>query len=541
MVFPALSPPITVDQLTLLACQAVHEPGHHLREGSLKLLYDARIPAGHPIANIWNIVEDEAMEREVQIKWRGDRQALVEGHRILAGMMADSFGTAKREGKQIAEHSMKSMATYLTALESRRDWDYLSEANISLIRGNLHDEAVELADELIAEGWADRIQKGGTPEEIKRLAYDLFERLYPGEKAEDQEMPEQTEGEGAEGEGEDGEGKGQASKYEDSEDGDGSEAQKGKFYVVKWSDIVQSEHGQGMMAPSEIDWTGHRYDKGNVRFLSEEEITRHDYSHNKNTGTRNEFGDSGLADKQFANQVRRLIQAELRIKNEYELKSGKLDKRNMIRVLLPSREGGDWNRRVFTNVEEKLHLNTAITVLTDWSGSMTGSKMRLACNATQRLADTFGRALRVPTEVLAFTGGWHDMDFGIIKPFEEKTATSADIGRRFTTFQVHTSGNPDGDAIMEANARLLKRPEARKILIVLSDGSPAGGAGESGSVLHASIEEVRRTGTEVYGIGIESAQVRHFYGEDCEVINHANELNNALLRTLSKMVRHGRH
>jgi cobalamin biosynthesis protein CobT len=533
-------PPITAKQLKLLITQAIHEPGHQLRAESLRLLEEARLPKGHPIGALWNIVEDECMERVVQAQWRGDRKGLVEGHVVLCEATAESWAQGKAEGKMPGENSIKSMASYIMAIRSRRDWDYCAEANEDLIRRQVPDQVNELADALISEGWADRIAKGGDEHEAKQIAYDLFERLYPGQKAEDQEQQKGS------GQGQSGSDEGEPSEDTDTAGGEGSEfddtegtdpATGKKTLVIKWADIVQSHHENTKGSPSEIDWTGKDMSSG-VAFYTDEHIQIKDYT--RSDAVRNPYGGGGIADKQFANQVRRLIQAENRVKRVNELKSGKLDKRNMIRVLLPTREGGEWNRRVFSDTEDTRSLNTAVCILTDWSGSMTGDKMRTACHASQRLLDTFDRALHVPCEVLAFTADYGRVILGIIKSFGDRAVTSNDIGGRLYSFENYSSGNADGDSVLFATKRLLKRNETRKVLIVLSDGSPSVSLGDASSTLVAAVNEARRLGIEVHGIGIESNAVQHFYGEDAHVIKKVSELNAALLGTLEKVVRNGR-
>lgn len=549
VVFPHLVPPITVRQLKLLITQMIHEPGHQLRSEALRLLEAARIKQGNPIHALWNMAEDECMEREVQARWRGDRKGLVEGHAVLAEDVAANW--RQHRDKEVQEHSKKAMATYLVAMDSRKDWDYLAETNIDLMRRSVPTEVTELADDLIAEGWSDKLAQGGDPAFAKQWAYDMFERLYPEHKAEDQEQPDT----GSQGDGDEGEGESQGEGEEDGE-GEGGTPKKGdsktdtfkdkgvtndKTVVIKWSDILQSDHGQEIEgSPMEIDWSGKDVRTG-ARFFTEDRIREYEYGRDRlASAMSNRYGSSPVGDKQFANQVRRLIQAENRTKHVSELKSGKLDKRNMIRVLMPTREGGEWNKRVFHDVEETRSLNTAVIVLTDWSGSMSGTKMKVAANASVRLVDVFDRCLHVPTELLSFTCDWNHLQHGVIKSFNERSLDANTIGARFAHFEQYSSGNADGDAIMWALKRLLKRHEMRKVLIVLSDGSPSMSCGEASGTLTAAIKEARRLGVEIHGIGIESTAVRFFYGEDAHVINDAKELNTALIGTLTKVVRNGR-
>ena len=537
VVFPEVQPPITMDQLKKLRCAKAHEPGHRLRFKSIELLEQATLPKGHPLGALWNIVEDEIMEREVQTKWRGDRVDLVEGHHVIARETASSWKEGLEKGHKAGENAVKAIAAYLVAIESRKDWDWLAEANDELIRRPMPKEVTDLADALIAEGWADRIRKGGDEDEAHQLAKDLFNRLYPNEDAdeEEQKYKQAAKSKGEDGD-EEGEGEGEGAKsterFEDAEENEQGEEQ----LTVKWEDVIKSEHDQSSEgSPMRIDWEGKTYDK-NTKFFPDDCIRVHEY---RNFSGHNVFGTSSLEDRAFANMVRRMIQSWQRTHKVDELKSGKLDHRNMIRVLMPQRDGGEWNRRVFYQMEEHTSLNTCITLLVDYSGSMYGDKMKVACRATQRLLDVFERCLRVPTEVIGFSAGWNQHDVGLIKPYDERGVSANDIGSRFSSFMAHSNGNADADAILYAAQRMVKRREQRKILIVLSDGSPSVGYDNSSAYdnLKYIIEEVHRMRIETHGIGIQSNSVCDFYGSHTKVINRTEELNQALLSTLERAVR----
>jgi len=545
VVFPELQPPITMDDLKKLRCAKAHEPGHRLRFKSIELLEQAYLPKGHPLGALWNIVEDEIMEREVQQKWRGDRVDLVEGHNVIARETAESWRKGLEGGKTAGEHAVKAIASYLVAIESRKDWDWLAEANDDMIRRAMPKEVTDLTDELIAEGWADRIRKGGDEDASHQLAKDLFNRLYPNEDADEEEQKykqqaQRSKEKGENGEGdseEDGEGEGEGvDRFEDEAK---DEATGKEQMTVGWKDVIKSEHNQkGDGSPMRIDWTGHQY-QNKTAFFPDDCIQTHDY---RGFSGHNMFGTSSLEDRAFANTVRRMIQSWQRTHKVDELKSGKLDHRNMIRVLMPQRDGGEWNRRVFYQMEEHTSLNTCITLLVDYSGSMTGDKMRVACRATQRLVDVFERCLRVPTEVIGFSAGWSWHDVGIIKPYDERGVSADAIGARFTSFVEHSNGNADADALLFAAQRMVNRREARKILIVLSDGSPSVGydCSDPADNLHYIIKEVNRMRIETYGIGIQSNSVCTFYGDHTKVIHDTDQLNAALLSTLERAVRFDR-
>jgi cobaltochelatase CobT len=80
----------------------------------------------------------------------------------------------------------------------------------------------------------------------------------------------------------------------------------------------------------------------------------------------------------------------------------------------------------------------------------------------------------------------------------------------------HITGNSenlDGEAVIWQARRLARRPERRRVLIVMSDGFPAGSRdnAQGARYLKEVVERVIRAGIEVYGIGIKSAAVKQFY------------------------------
>src|SRR5210317_1372751 len=74
IVIPQVSQPITEEELDVLYGQIVHETGHHLRPDAFKILKAAKPPAH--LCALYNIVEDDGMERERALEWRGDAKAL---------------------------------------------------------------------------------------------------------------------------------------------------------------------------------------------------------------------------------------------------------------------------------------------------------------------------------------------------------------------------------------------------------------------------------------------------------------------------------
>jgi cobalamin biosynthesis protein CobT len=95
--------------------------------------------------------------------------------------------------------------------------------------------------------------------------------------------------------------------------------------------------------------------------------------------------------------------------------------------------------------------------------------------------------------------------------------------------------NTDGDAIAYATARLGQRKEHRKVLLVLSDGSPAGreSAGDIEAYTLQAVNDAENSGVDVYGIGILDGNVRHFYKKH-EVVDKLERLAPTILSVLDR-------
>lgn len=287
--------------------------------------------------------------------------------------------------------------------------------------------------------------------------------------------------------------------------------------------------------PSRIDWTG-KTSTGAPIYYNREVITKPSVS------------DSGIAAASarpfpaaLVGEVRRLLQAKARVRFDHERLDGRLDGRNIGRVLMPQVGDGTYNRSIFRQRVPTDTLNCALTILVDCSGSMSGEKIHAATEAAMALNDLASTALRVPSEVLGFSTSNRDTPHLIeFKTFAERRVNRGLVGARMA--QVESGhmmrGNADGDSLMSAAQRIRNRREARRIIIVLSDGSPAEGANGSCSYtnLKCAIAGIRKSGIEVYGIGIMDTNVRDFYSPKAPVINDAGEVPAALITVLTDVL-----
>lgn len=237
-------------------------------------------------------------------------------------------------------------------------------------------------------------------------------------------------------------------------------------------------------------------------------------------------------------------------------RSGRLHSAGLHRIMT----GDD---RLFRRKMENNSKDTAVCLLVDNSGSMGGKPMKLAMEAAFALSMTLER-VRIAHECIGFTtteepggykfsreaedeahrigmrNGWtryEPLYMPIYKGYEErltpavkKRLVHAAIVQRFLR------NNVDGECVEIATQRLVRRRETRKVLIVLSDGSPACATRQSMNLnahLHRAVAAATKAKIDVVGIGIMDHSVRTFYPKHL-VINKVEELPKAVMGELRR-------
>jgi len=260
-------------------------------------------------------------------------------------------------------------------------------------------------------------------------------------------------------------------------------------------------------------------------------------------------------------ELRRMIAARTQATRYPGQRRGRLHAPSLHRIMA----GDD---RVFTRREEGIALDTAISLVIDCSGSMSGPRIKLAMQTAYGLAAVLHR-INVPFEVVGYTTGeLPDQKFyeeaieanaitpitrviPIVMPkfklFDEPFTPS--IQKRFakmhdipssTTFPMHST--IEGDAVELLAMRLLRRPEKRKLMMVMSDGKPAGHTmnecrQDNPYLDHAAktVREVREAGVDMLGIGIQDKTITGYY-PDHIVIQNVDEMPALLLKALKKFL-----
>jgi len=188
----------------------------------------------------------------------------------------------------------------------------------------------------------------------------------------------------------------------------------------------------------------------------------------------------------LAKRLMRVLMARQTREWAFDLDEGVLDGSRLARLVASGRA------RPFKQESDSPFPSTVITLLIDHSGSMRGRPMLIAALTVEIFARVLERC-GVRCEVLGFTtrewdGGeparqWaadgYPENPGRLNALEHIVIKNADVpwrrARQALGLFLHEEilkENIDGEAVSWAHGRLLARTEARRILVVVSDGTP---------------------------------------------------------------------
>ena len=235
---------------------------------------------------------------------------------------------------------------------------------------------------------------------------------------------------------------------------------------------------------------------------------------------------------QLQNEVRRILQVRSKAIRAFNQKRGKLTARDVHRVLMRDAKG--YNERVFNQKRDALSLDVAVTLLVDFSGSMSGSRATNAIAACHMLSNTLA-ALQINHGIEGFTDAQSSPVHMIFK--KHTKVRDPNLLENLCAATKYMSANSDADNVALAAYRLGQQRNKRKVLIVLSDGSPATNIkkGDHNSFLKQTIDEVGKTGIEIIGLGIETNYGKKFY-PIWETLSSASQLEQGLLNILRNTI-----
>jgi Mg-chelatase subunit ChlD len=537
LVIPALQLNATEEQVDAFKYGVVHETLHHT-EGS-RFDYLDTLKKDSPLRECYGIVEDFRIEKIGTEDYDGDRRVINNHNSRTRAKIAKSIHEMKRSSKDFDNGLDKLVGMMTFDWEARAESGFEPSASIDAdqvregIKGTKAEPVVNelFEDEELLKMYRDV----RTPEDSIKVAEALYFRLF-------KEPPSSQKKPGSGG----GDGKGEGNKKEGEGKGDGK-----PINLEEWKRIVgdlgpasRIEHG-GYESGSGIQYSGRRkfdagvyeeYGPNRTQVLTAKDMEGRDGGGGA-TFKREYAKFSTLTSGHavgVANALRRILQVRSQAYYINNQKRGKLSAKNAYRLLIPQVGDGEWNMRIFRKKVENDILDAAVTVLVDCSGSMRGPKYINAIDSAIILNSALSQRLHVPVEVLGFTDPARQT-YLVAKGFDEKVSDNH-IRDMFGSFSHCMANNADGEAIMWAFQRLRTRKEKRKVLIVLSDGSPCGGPG--GGNIHeytkAVVQKIEEDGTvHIVGIGVEDSSVKNYYKRTV-IISDSSQLGEKMLEVCKK-------
>jgi len=258
----------------------------------------------------------------------------------------------------------------------------------------------------------------------------------------------------------------------------------------------------------------------------------------------------------LANKLQRRLQAQQNRSWEFDLEEGILDAGRLARVVANPTTPLSFKREKDTEFRD-----TVVTLLLDNSGSMRGRPISIAAICADVLARTLERC-NVKVEILGFTtrawkGGlareaWlnegRPQQPGRLNDLRHIIYKGADAPMRRTRANLGLmmkegllKENIDGEALEWAHRRMIARQEARKILMVISDGAPVDDSTLSvnpANYLEKHLRDViamveRRKQVELLAIGIGHDVTRYY--DRAVTITDVEQLAGAMTEQLAAL------
>ena len=258
----------------------------------------------------------------------------------------------------------------------------------------------------------------------------------------------------------------------------------------------------------------------------------------------------------LANRLQRRLMAQQSRSWDFDQDEGMLDAARLARVVVTPGQSLSYKIERETDFRD-----TVVTLLIDNSGSMRGRPIGIAAISADILARTLERC-GVKTEILGFTtrawkggqaretwlaagrppqpGRLNDIRHIVYKKADEpwrRARTNLGLMMREGLLKE----NIDGEALLWAHARLVARPEERRILMVISDGAPVDDSTlsvNSGSYLERHLRQVigwieGKSPVELVAIGI-GHDVTRYYSRAVTIMD-AEQLGGTIIEQLAAL------
>jgi len=226
---------------------------------------------------------------------------------------------------------------------------------------------------------------------------------------------------------------------------------------------------------------------------------------------------------QLNHQLKAIMDKQL-IRDCRPLRSGKLNKKRLYKLAL-----GD--TKLF-NKKRWLEGKAALSILIDFSSSMSGVKLSTAIHAATVVE--IGTRGNIPVSISGYTTKRRGAVHYDIKGFDERVMGMNYTYSFYKNAPYDSCANRDDVAICLEGKALSKRPEAKKILFVISDGLPC----VRDDAMLSSIQGVEQKGVEIYGLIVQQKIVNKQVEPECfkKCVFTTEE---AVLDNLNALIRQG--
>lgn len=265
----------------------------------------------------------------------------------------------------------------------------------------------------------------------------------------------------------------------------------------------------------------------------------------------------GNISKKMSLKLKRKLLSKRNSFLEYDSSRGVLDRKKLTRLVIdPMLED------VWINNKTHEYQDTALTILLDNSGSMRGNPIVMSAMACEIIAGILEK-FSVKTEIIGFTTA--DWKGGRARKLWESSGRSRNPGRlnelRHVIYKHFNQSfkkskinlglmlkegvlkeNIDGEALLFARGRLMQQSEKRKILMVISDGTPVDDSTASANdsdILSDHLSHVinkieKASKIEIVGIGI-GHTTEEFYRNSI-TIKSLEELGDVMIEKITDLL-----
>jgi cobalamin biosynthesis protein CobT len=542
---PRITASTTIQELKQLMASTDHEVAHD-RFSCFDLIKEKNLPSTNPLMFVWNLLEDSRINMIESKEYKGFRENWDE---CGAEVISEIFKRAKKDVTPISK-----LVTSLIHWESQ-----ISASSFPLVQLATSRFTPDKTITNVLNNYSDRLNnchsildKRKGSQSTFDLAYDILTELKTSMK-EEFKLPTKPKSTG------DDKSDGTTEPGSTKTDGEGKLVVSEEYKIIEIELTQEDIDNYSVTIPE--DKTGMSKTGINIKPFAEtyDNWNLTDYNKFVVVNYPKTIGDPQyfykekdfiktykdriekhlISQENFAQQVRKLIQVRSRVQTQYGTKKGKLDQSRLSRICF---DAPGFNERVFKTRIENKTLDAAITVLVDMSGSMGGDKVYNALAST-KLVNEVCSTLNIPLEILGFTdvndfGKASDPLMFIYKNFSDFKVSNDSLEEYFSMSSNYMEGNPDGENILWAYDRLVKRKEKKRILIVMSDGSPAASRGMRGisTFTHKVIEEIEKAKlVDIYGLGLCSDSVKDYY-KSHSIVNEPQNIPSKLIELIERKI-----